>query len=98
MNNGEPLYRRGLHIKTADTRTCNIPEMGHCILVDAGCKTVQAEVRGKVAIVELLESINLGLQGSDGVSVIAVLDRTEKDSTVGMVVVVEVQFCMQPKV
>ncbi len=94
----EALDARTTNVQPANSRSNNIPKSTLCILVDAFSQTVQTEMgRQESSIVLFLVRIDVGLQGSNGIGVVGVLDSTKEDATSSVIGIVVMYFTLQPK-
>ena len=94
----EALDARTTGIQPVDLQSDNIPKSTLSVLVDAFSQTVQPEMgREESSVVLLTGRIDVGLQGSNRISVVGVLDSMKEDAAASAIGIVVMHFTLQPK-
>jgi hypothetical protein len=85
-------------LKKANTWRSNVTEAALRRLVNTCRKSMEAQVRGKVAVVKLLPiRIHVRQECRHGVRKLCILDRTKKHTTSSTIVVVKFYFSLEPE-
>ncbi len=93
------MNNRTVILNAVHTWCGDIPEPSLGIEMNALCEAMDTEVGGKEAGVKILMvRIHMGLEGSDCIRVIGVMDSTEERATPNPVGEVVLHFCLQLEV
>ncbi len=91
----EALDARTTGIQPVDLQSDNIPKSTLSVLVDAFSQTVQPEMgREESSVVLLTGRIDVGLQGSNRISVVGVLDSMKEDAAASAIGIVVMHFTL----